>query len=468
MTAIAGFYAISLRGLAARVPPLGLIVLLCLPALPLQAERPRTYAMTDVRIVTAPGQVIESGTVVLRDGLIAAVGATVRPPPDAQIIETKPGWTVYPAFIDAASGVGLPAEGAGGSRGRGEQPERLGAPHELPPVQPENRVLGQLNLSHDSINRHRRLGFAHAHVLPARGVFRGESTVITLRAGPPAELVARDRVTQVVALERQSFMARQYPSSRIGAIALVRQVLLDAGRQAEWNSRYTANPAGMTAPEYRSSDEPLMAVLDGQRPVLFIATSPMDPPRFRSIADEFGINGMVLAQDLADRADQLRAGAMPVLLPLELPAELPVASENQALHAGLAELQQQLNAPRLARLLADDDVRFAFVTQGVKDLASFHANLAAVIKAGLTPEQALAALTTTPAALLGIDRVTGSIEPGKQANLLVVDGELFTDKPAIKHLFVQGYHEEVKAEESNRGRGGRPGGRPTAALGGEL
>lgn len=449
-----------------------ILLLTLLPAVAVHADRPRIHALTEVRIVPAPGQLIESGTVVLRDGFIEAVGASVTPPPDAEIIKGEANWTVYPAFIDAASRAGLPAEqpaGRGGPPGRGSsEPRRLGAPHELPPVQPETRVLGQVDFSNDSIRSHRRLGFAAAHVLPRRGVFRGESAVIMLRDGAPAELVARDRATQVIALERQSFLARQYPSSRMGALALIRQVFLDAGRSAEWSARYAANPVGMAAPEFRSSDEPLQPVLRGERPVLFVATAELDASRFRGIADEFSLTGLLLAQDLGDPAAALAAGQMPVLLPLELPQKLPIASDDDVVDASLQKLQAQLNAPRLAAALERDGVRTAFVTEGMKDAGKFHANLAAMIKAGLPADRALAALTTTPAELLGLGAVMGTIAPGKQANLLVVEGELFTDKPAFKHLFVQGYHEVVKPEENDRGRGGRPGGRPTASAGGVL
>jgi hypothetical protein len=448
-----------------------ILLLTLLPAVAVHADRPRIHALTEVRIVPAPGQLIESGTVVLRDGLIEAVGANVTPPPDAEIIKGEANWTVYPAFIDAASRVGLEAEqpaGRGGPPGRGGEPRRLGAPHELPPVQPEIRVLGQVDFSNDSIKRHRRLGFAAAHVLPQRGVFRGESAVIVLREGAPAELVARDRATQVIALERQSFLARQYPSSRMGALALIRQVFLDAGRSAEWSARYAANPAGMPAPEFRASDEPLQPVLRGERPVLFVATAGLDSGRFRDIADEFSLAGLLLAQGLGDPAPALAAGRMPVLLPLELPDQLSVASEDDVADASLQQLQAQLNAPRLAAALERDGVRTAFVTQGMKDAGKFHANLAAMIKAGLAADRALAALTTTPAELLGLSAVMGSIAPGKQANLIVVEGELFIDKPVFKHLFVQGYHEVVKPEETDRGRGPRPGGRPTASVGGVL
>jgi hypothetical protein len=416
-----------------------------------QAEAPRIHAITGVRIVTAPGAVIDSGTVVLRDGLVEGVGPKLAVPVDAEVIAAEPGWTVYPAFIDAASSVGLDTEStavpARGARGGAEE-KRLGVRHELKAVHPEDGVIDRVDLKHASIAAHREMGFAVAQVLPDKGVFRGESAVLILREAPAPEVVARDRAAQVIALETSSFMARQYPSSTFGAVATVRQVFLDAARQGEWSKRYAANPAGMAPPEYRSSDAPLLAVLGGELPPVFVSINGLDPGRFSGIAREFGLEGLIVARGLGDREGDLRAAGMPLLLPLEMPERPDLKDEDSVTETGLEDMQEALLAPRLPAALDAAGVEFAFVTAGMKSARSFPENLAAVVKAGLSPDKALAAVTTTPARLLGLSRSMGSIEPGKQANLLIVEGELFTDKPKIRHLFVQGYHQEIEEEET--------------------
>lgn len=416
-----------------------------------RAERPRIYAISDVRIVTAPGQVIESGTLVLRDGFIDAVGPGVTVPADAQVIPAEDGWTVYAAFVDAASAVGLEVTPEGAPRGRGPggaETERPGVPHELKSVHPEQAIVNRLDVGHASIERHRDLGFAVAHVLPQKGVFRGVSTVMLLRSGPATELILADRLGQVVALETSSFMARQYPSSRIGAVAAVRQVLLDAQRQQLWNERYEANPLGMQHPEYRGSDAALLAVLRGEQPVVFVSLAGLDPGRFNDIVKTFELRGMTVARSLADRSDNLAAAGMPILLPLEMPESLNLDDPDAVVAASLQDMQAAIRAPGLPVALASAGVEFAFVTAGMRSVRKFSENLTAVIEAGLSPDAALAALTTTPARLLGLDRVLGTIEAGKQANILVVQGDLFAAKPTLRHMFVNGYHEEIEAEET--------------------
>ncbi len=425
-----------------------------------RAERPRVYAITHARIVTAPGKVIDDGTLLIRDDVIQAVGAKVTVPPDAEVIEAQKGWSVYPAFIDAASSVGLESEDAaargGGAPEQGKGPAPVvGAHHELKSIHPETAVLDQIDPAHASIARHRAMGFAVANVLPAKGVFRGESAILTLRAGPARSIVVKDRFAEVVALETQSFMGRQYPSSRMGAMAAVRQAFLDATRDGEWSRRYAANPAGMAPPEYRSSDVPLQEVLARERPVIFVAVTALDPGRFASLAAEFNLDAMTMLRGLADRPEDIGEKGMPLLLPLELPEKADTKDEDAMLDTTLEQMQASVGAPRLPKTL-DGGRKLAFVTAGMKDPKKFPENLAAVVKAGLDPARALAALTTTPAELLGVTRIMGTVEAGKLANVIVVDGELFTDKPVLRHLFVQGYHEKIDPDKKPDDKPGRP------------
>lgn len=438
-------------GLFRRTPCRLFPVLVVLFGATAHAEAPRIFAITDARIVTAPGKVIDKGTIVLRDGLIEAVGANVQAPADAEVIKAESGWSVYPAFIDAASSIGLEPEAAAPARaGRGgPPPKELGARHELKAVHPEDRVVDRLDLGSSGIGIHREMGFAMAQVLPDKGVFRGESAIITLRKAPAPELVAQARASQVIALEAASFMAGQYPSSTFGAVATVRQVFLDEQRQAEWRTRYAADPAGMAAPPYRSSDAPLLDVLQGKRPITFVTLNGLDPGRFRNLAAEFRLpQADVVARNLGDRVDDLVAAGMPVLLPLELPEKPDLATDDDLAETSLRDMQRWLMAPRLPAALDAAGVKLAFVTLGMKSPRNFQDNLAAIVKAGYPADKALAAVTTAPAELLGISRSAGTLELGKQANLLVVDGDLFVDKPKLRHVFVDGYDHEIEAKEA--------------------
>ncbi|HSR50460.1 MAG TPA: amidohydrolase family protein [Acidobacteriota bacterium] len=424
-----------------------------------RAERPRVYALTNVRIVTAPGQEIEQGTIVLREGLIEALGSDIEIPADAQVIEGQEGWTVYPAFIDAAAQVALKQEeqqqGQGGfgpaallqSLQQGQE-EPTGSPHEISLIRPEKDVVEDLDFSDNRIERHRKAGFAVANVLPSRGILKGRSAVVALRSGEPQDLIIRAHAAQVASLQSGNFFSG-YPTSKMGAIAAMRQAFHDARRQTVWVDRYRDNPVGMQRPRYKTSDEPLMEAVRGRVPVLFTAGSQLDYRRFKMVADEFGLTGMATGEGLADRPDDVMAAGMPVLLPLNMPDKPKLEDEDEQREVGLEEMQTYLRAPRLPRMLQDAGVEFAFVTLGMDSVNDVAENLHKIVEeGGLSQDAALAALTTVPARLLGVDAVLGSLEAGKIANLIVVEGDLFAEKPEWRYLFVDGVHEEFEVEES--------------------
>ncbi len=424
-----------------------------------QAERPRIYAITNVRIVVAPGQALDNATIVLRDGLIEAVGSEVTAPPDAQIIEGEDGWVVYPALIDAAANLAIKAEEQDSSgppnfasimasmaRGREDRP---GSPHELSVVTPEYAVVDNLDFKDTKIEKHRKMGFGIAHVIPTKGVIRGQSAVIALRSGEPRELIIRDRLVQVAALGSGGFFSFEYPGSKMGAVAAIRQALLDARQQATWLERYEANPVGMARPDFRASDSSLISVTEGKTPLLFVARSTLDHGRFHVLAEEFDLQSMTLGLGCQEEALRLRAGQMPILLPLQFPKKPKVDDEEALRETNLKAMQDYLRAPRLPQELLDGEGQdVAFVTANMETVSDFPRNLQKIVEGGLSEEQALASLTTIPARLLGISETVGTLEKGKVANVLVVNGDLFAEKPEIRFLFVDGRHEEFEAAEA--------------------
>ncbi len=426
----------------------------------LMAERPHIYAITNVRIVTAPGESIEQATIVLRDGLIEAVGQDVAAPVDAEIIEGQEGWTVYPAFIDAATHHGVKEEQRSGGSGApsgpaaalarlAQAPEKPpGAPHELAAVRPERSVIDGLDWDRDAADRHRKLGFAIVHSLPRSGVFRGRSAILALGDSEVRRQILRDRFAQVVALESSGFGSRDYPTVKIGALAAFRQALLDARRQALWEERFEANPVGLQRPEYRSSDEALHEVLSQATPVVFVALSDLDHDRFGQLSREFGLRGMVLSQGCRESVVRLKASGLPVLLPLSFPKKPPVDDDEELEATSLETLQEYLAAPRLPGRLAEDGVTFALTGDPGGSNSDFFKNLSRAVAEGLTPDRALAALTVEPARLLGLSEIAGTLEAGKLANLLVVEGDLFTEKPELRYVFVDGRDYEMEKKES--------------------
>jgi len=443
------------------------LVLLCflVPSSKAWAERPRVYAVTEASVVTAPGSVIEGGTVVIRDGRIEAVGQAIPIPPDAEPIDAGGGW-VYAGMIDAYSRLGLlssddsPGSGGGG-RGAGGASRSApaatpGAVHPLARIRPETRVRDSLLPFVDSrkrdMKRMRNLGFTTVLVTPRSGLLRGRSVAVQLAEDRPvSELILRDDVAQHVAFERGRF-GDGYPSSLMGAVAALRQTLLDAERYATWSTRHTEQPQAMRRPEFHAAFEALAPVLVGEQPLFFEVDDPDDTLLAHRIGEEFGLQVAIYASGHEwEITEQIAAAGRVLLWPVAFPDKPDVDDDHEALDVSRRTLRRYLDAAAGPGRMHTAGVRFALTTRGMKNRADFRKNLRKMIDNGLPADVALAALTTVPAELLGVERMVGTIEPGKIANLLVADGPLFEEKTQLLHVFVDGVKHDVESPAKPQG-----------------
>ncbi|MEX0906784.1 MAG: amidohydrolase family protein, partial [Gemmatimonadota bacterium] len=161
--------------------------------------------------------------------------------------------------------------------------------------------------------------------------------------------------------------------------------------------------------------------------------------RAQAIADEFPVVLWLRGSGQEYRiTDVLARARTPLILPLDFPDPPEVGTPEQALDAGLDELRHWYLAPENAARLADAGVTFAFTADDLDESDDFLPNLRRTVERGLGRDAALAALTTTPARMLGIDARHGTLEPGKLANIVVVDGDLFDDDAVIRDVWIGG------------------------------
>lgn len=442
------------------------VLAVALGAPPSHAERPFVFAIESARIIPEPGQKIAKGTVVIRDGLIVAVGSQVRTPPDAVVISGEGLW-VYPGLIDAFIDLAqqpardtTPSTGSGGpNRGGATASTRPGAVHPLARVHSEEQVVDRLlPIAGDrkrQVKRYRELGFTAGLVAPQAGIFRGSSAIILLQdESPVAEMVVADNVAQHLAFEHGRY-GEGYPTSLMGAVATQRQVLLDARRHAEWVARYESDPTGMQRPDSVPSFAALSGLISGDQPAVFHAGSPYDVVLADRIADEFELRAIVAASGHEwEIADQIAATDRSLILPVAFPKRPQMNDDGEALDVTIKEMRRYLEAPAAAARLHEAGVTFALTTNGLTTLSEFKKNISKMMDAGLSEDAALAALTTVPARMFGIERVAGTLETGKIANLVVLDGPIFDAETTVNRVFVDGV--EYRMEEKKKPLGGDP------------
>ncbi len=431
---------------------------------PEAADAPRNYALTHATAVVEPGKRIDDATIVLRDGLIVSVEAKGSVPGDAVEIDATERF-VYAGLIDAGGDL-LAAESPGAARGGGGPPSGVsfgapaetkpGAVHPLPLVHPESRAADTLRAFEgdrkQSMEKMRELGFTVALTAPGDGIFRGTSAAILLAADRPvAEILLAADVAQHASFQRGRF-GSGYPTSLMGSIATLRQTLLDAQRYAEWNRRYRADPRGMERPARHAAFEALLPVLASEHRLIFHTSHPLDTLTAHKLGREFGLDVAVATSSYeAEHAEALAAAGRPLIVSTGFPEKPKLDDADQELAVSGQTMRRYLDAAKGPARLHEAGVTFALTGGGLDSKSTFHKQMAKIVEAGLPEETALAALTTVPARLLGLDRVIGTLAPGKIANLVVTDGPLFAEETKIREVFVDGSRHELEVKEKPKG-----------------
>ena len=429
------------------------------------AQRPTaidTYAITGARIVTVSGPTIERGTVVVRNGLIAAVGQSVAAPPDARTIDGA-GLTVYPGLIDASTTLGIPrptpvpgaSPGGGGGGGFaglfGQTAPSAVSPNstQLPGLQPEISAADIVRPGGNEIEAARNAGVTAAQTAPRGNVFLGQSAVINLSGETPQQMIVRAPVALYVGTTPVG--GGQYPGSLMGVFSAVRQLLLDAQRYREANAVYERSPRGLRRPEQDKSLEALLPVLARQMPVVMQAEREREIARALDLAREFNFQLIIAGGTEAHKvAERLKSANVPVLLSLNFPKRTAAQSPD-ADPETLRTLRERVEAPKTAGRLAAAGVRFAFQSGGMTQMSDYLANAARAVEQGLARDEAVRALTIRPAEILGVAQQLGTIEVGKIANLTVTRGDIFAKDRRIAHVFIDGRPVELKPAATSTG-----------------
>ncbi len=386
------------------------------------------HALVGARVVTGPGQVMDDATIVIRDGLIQEVGGGGAPA-GARVWDLE-GLTVYPGFIDAHADLGMDDVPEDGD---------IGPTHWNPQVRAWFSTTR--NLRDDAGRRAalRSQGFGAALAVPSQGIFRGTASLVTLGDEGVRDRVLRPDIAQAIGFQRSFELGGSYPNSAMGTIALMKQTFMDADwYERAWDA-YEASGRAFLPPETSEALAALQDATHGDQPVIFETGSEEEYLRAHRLASEFELEAWYRGNGLEYRLiDVLRGRSDPLIVPLDFPDAPDVGHPGAALDASLADLRHWYLAPTSAAQLADAGVRFAITTDGLSSLNEFLPNLRVAVARGLEADDALAALTTTPASWLGIDRTHGTIAEGKVANLIVSEGDLFAEEATVRDVWVQG------------------------------
>jgi imidazolonepropionase-like amidohydrolase len=418
-----------------------------------EGGEPRYFAITHARVVPVAGPAIENGTVVVAKGLIQAVGTNVTIPPEAWVIEGK-GLTIYPGLIDAGTTVGISDDG---TDGKGKASGVVLGPEGRPGTSPWRVVADEIKTDDKRIETWRSAGFTTTLTVPEGGILPGQAAVLNLAGERAGNYVVRVNASVPISFKPVGGFFG-FPDSLMGTIAYVRQVYDDTAWYAQAEPAYESNPAKYERPSYDRTEVVLSEAEQRNEIVMLPANNSQQLLRALKLANEWKIRAVLYGgQQGYEVADALAAAKMPVLVNLKWPERGKDADPDA--DQTLRELRFRDRAPGTPAALAKAGVKFGFYSGGLSGPKDIMKSAKKAIDAGLSADAALRAFTADSADILGLGDRMGSIVPGKIANLVITDGDIFNEKTKVKHVFVDGRWFEIHEEETPPDKGGdkKPG-----------
>ncbi len=424
---------------------------------PLQAQPPGLIAIQDARVITVSGAVLEKATVVLKDGIIADVGAAVAVPKGAWVVDGK-GLTVYPGLIDGFSTGGVPgaapvAAPAGGGAARAATPAdappppRSQGPADRPGTNSWVTAADLVRTTDRRLEAARGAGFTSAATFPRPGLIGGHGAVVNLGGENSGRMVVEPGIGLLMSLGGGGYTG--YPSSLMGIFAYYRQLWIDAEHYKLNKELYAQSPASIERPGY---DRALEGVLAAKK-ILLPAAGPMQLERALKLAADLKATPVIYGVVEGYRmAGELKKTSTPVILNVKWPIKDRESDPERIDSIKTLELRDK--APESPAVLVAAGVKFAVSSDGIENPRDVIKALKRSIDLGLKKEDALRALTLSAAEIHGVGSRMGSIDKGKIANLVVTNGDLFDDKTKVQMVFIDGVKYLPPPETPPAPRGG--------------
>ncbi|MFA3783446.1 amidohydrolase family protein [Melioribacteraceae bacterium 4301-Me] len=390
------------------------------------------YGFTNATIFVDYKTKLENATLLIQDGKVVDVGSNINIPKGTVIYDLK-GKFIYPALIDIYSNYGEPLVHKEAQQGiRKPQIERTtkGAFGWNQAIRPEVNAEETFAVDKKSAEELRKLGFGSVLTSQMDGIARGTAAFVCLGDQLENEMVVLGKSAALYSFDKGS-SKQDYPSSLMGAIALLRQSYLDA----QWYKQ------SKDKTEFNIS---LEAWNDIQSlPQIFEVNDWQSALRADKIGDEFNVQYIIKGSgDEYQRIDEIKKTNAQFIIPVNFPEAYDVEDPYNAVLVSLAQMKHWELAPLNPATLEKNSIEFSLTAYGLKNKNNFWKNLRKAIEYGLSEQTALKALTFNPAKMLGLENQIGSLKKGMIANFIITSANLFDPKNIIYENWIKGipYH----------------------------
>jgi imidazolonepropionase-like amidohydrolase len=382
----------------------------------------QTIAITGGTVYPVSGPKIDNATVLIRDGRIAAVGTNVAIPAGATRIDATGKW-VTPGLIDGAGNMGLREISAVQNTNEGtlRGNEVAAAFNVAEGINPASTLIPVTRIE----------GVTTTLAVPGGDLIWGQAVLIDLDGTTIEAMVAKSPVAIVADLSEGAKSAGG--GSRAGVAQRLRRVFNDANDYAKRRTDY--DRAQMRDLAASAADlEALLPVLRGQLPLIVVANRRSDIETALRIAREYKIRLILAgAAEGWEIADKIAAAGVPVLVqPMDnIPGydALGVRYENAA-------------------LLTRGGVKVSLLETQTENSRNLRQQAGNAVAYGMTWEQALRAVTLSPAEAFGVANQYGSLEAGKVANVVVWTGDPFEFSTGVEHVFIRGKEISLRSRQT--------------------
>lgn len=390
-------------------------------------EQEGHYAFTNATIYVSPEKKLEKATLLIKKGKIVAVGTAISVPKDAVTIDLK-GKYIYASFIELSSNYGMPKPV--GTKRKSSAPQMLsnkdGAYSWNEALKPEQDATGLFTVDKKSAMSLRELGFGTALTHQMDGMARGTSALVLLGEENEHDMILKGQASAHWSFSKGT-SRQNYPSSRMGAIALLRQTYYDG----KW---YADREKGET---YNISLEKWNAIQD--IPQFFELNNRLDLLRADKLGDEFGVQYIFRGGgDEFLRLDAIKKTKAALVIPMHFPKAYDVSDPYDAEEVSLTQMKYWELAPTNPARLAAAGIPFAMTSRLNKDKKDFWKQVRKAYQHGLSEKDLLKALTTTPAKLIKAEQWLGTLEKDKLANFIITSDNILNEKVVLYQNWVKG------------------------------
>lgn len=380
-------------------------------------------ALKNASVYTDATTKIEQATILIKDGVIEALGANIPIPKEARVYLLN-GRTIYPSFIDLYSNYGIKEHQLKREDRTGFLSAKNGAYGWNEAIRAEINAADLFVHDEKKAALYRAAGFSILLTGSHDGICRGTSALVNLNDQKENKSIVAPMVAAGFSFRKGS-STQEYPSSLMGSIALLRQTYYDA----KWYKTQQAEK-DLTLESFHK-----LITLPG----IFDAGEKLSILRADKIADEFGARYIIKGNGQEyQRIQEIKEANVSLIIPVNFPKPYTITDPWDAEYIATTDLKHWEMAPSNPGALAAAKIPFALTSYGCENAETFISNIRKAVKYGLAEADALAALTSVPAKFIGNEQITGKIEKGKPAHFIICSGNFFDERTVILENWVAG------------------------------